>query len=76
MDDLDMRNEQAISKAHDAFLTPPAEGEGCDLCFGTGYLPGTETSELWGERCPRNCPHNPKKEPAMDVETIQRLRAS
>lgn len=74
--ELDRRNGEAVSRGHDAFLTPPAEGPECEECQGSGYQIGSETEMTWGTRCSRGCAHNPRKDPPMDTETIRMLRAS
>lgn len=53
--ELDMRNDRALSSAHERYLTPPSEEEPCPVCQGTGVVPDTETEQLYGDPCPEGC---------------------
>lgn len=53
--ELELKNAEAISRAHDRQLDPPEEGKLCTHCSGTGVLPGTETEHLFGDPCPEGC---------------------
>jgi hypothetical protein len=52
---LDIRNQETIARVHNGRLDPPAEGEPCAACNGTGVLPNTETENLFGESCHEGC---------------------
>lgn len=58
MDDiaLEIRNAEAISRSECRYLEMPAEGKPCAVCNRTGFIPGTDTEESWGDACPNGCP--------------------
>lgn len=65
----ELRSAAAMSRAHEGYLESPEKDRSCPLnvCGGTGYVPGSETEHLYGDRCPAGC------EPPM-VDEIDRIR--
>ena len=60
---LDIQNAASLALCEERSLTPKVEdGDECAECGGTGYVKGTGTEEIFGDRCPNGCPHNPHKD--------------